>query len=351
MSALPRQFEVPQAKLPQVEILDLRHFSGTALRPLLEQEAAVWERRLIWDYSRSIDLLGEYLDNRSLTGYVALKAGKVTGYVFGVCEASKAVLGDVYAFGEGEQGTNPVCATLLEHMLETMQATPGIDRIESQLLLFPSGALQGTFLTRGLHPFPRLFMLCDLAAAKSRGTLAENAASTPRAELTQSPAGSRIERWSAEVYDEVAGLIHEAYIGHPDSEINDQYRTLAGAKRFLHNIVHFPGCGVFDAAGSWLLRQPRTGALQGVILCSRVQNDAVHITQLCLRHKERGRGLGHLLLTHCLAQLAANGARTASLTVTESNTRARRLYERHGFQTLHRFEAWVWNKNGVHRPS
>lgn len=351
MSALPRQLETRKPHNQHVEILDLRHFSGVALRPLLEQEAEVWERRLVWDYSRSIDLLGEYLDNRSLTGYVALQGGKIAGYIFGVCEASKAVLGDVYAFGEGEQQTNPICAILLEHMLETMQATPGIDRIESQLLLFPEGALQGPFLTHDLHPHPRCFMLSTLAPTKAAVPLDGHAPASPRRDLPQAQDTSHLERWSADAYDEVAALIHEAYIGHADSEINDQYRTLAGARRFLHNIVHFPGCGVFDAAGSWLLRDPRTGALQGAILCSRVQNDAVHITQLCLRHRERGRGLGHLLLSHCLAELAANGARTVSLTVTESNTRARRLYEQHGFKTLHRFEAWVWNKDGVHRPS
>ncbi len=325
-------------RLTDLQILDLRHFSGPALRRLLEEEAAVWERRLIWDYSRSIELLQEYLDNRSLTGYVAQRAGKVVGYVFGVCEASKAVLGDVYAFGEGEQRRNPVCATLLDHMLETMQATPGIDRIESQLLLFPDGALAAQFQDRGMHAFPRHFMLHDLKAAQAGGLLPR-----PRTPLPPA-AGLVLERWQPDFYDPAAALIHEAYLGHPDSEINDQYRTLVGAKRFLHNIVHFPGCGVFDTYGSWVLREKRTGRLAGVILCSRVQEHAVHITQLCLSRAERGRGLGHHLLAHCLAELTKLGVRTVSLTVTESNTRARRLYERHGFSTLHRFEAWVWNK-------
>ncbi len=320
----------------QLEILDLRHFSGPALRTLLEDEAAVWERRLFWDYRQSITLLQEYLDNRSLTGYVAQQAGRVTGYVFGVCEANKAVLGDVYSFGEAEGRTNPVCAKLLEHMLETMQATPGVDRIESQLLLFPDGALAHQFLTHGLHAFPRHYMVCHLESARAEGFL------PPLETASANAADSAPEPWRPELYDSVAGLIYEAYLGHPDSEINDQYRTLPGAKRFLHNIVHFPGCGVFDPAHSWVLRDARTGEVMGAILCSRVQGDAVHITQLCLRQEQRGRGHGPRLLAHCLRQMAGAGVHTVTLTVTESNTRARRLYERHGFQTLHRFEAWVW---------
>ena len=130
------------------EVLDLRHFSAAALRPLLQEEAAVWQRRLLWDYTRSIDLLLEYIDARSLTGYVAQRHGRVAGYAFGVCEASKAVLGDVYAFGEGEQRVAPISELLLDHLLETLQATPGIDRIESQLLLFPDGSPA----VYGLHP-------------------------------------------------------------------------------------------------------------------------------------------------------------------------------------------------------
>ncbi len=314
----------------QLEVLDLRHFGASALRPLLLEEAALWERRLLWDYKRSVQLLLEYVDSRSLTGYVALRSGRVAGYAFGVCEATKAVLGDVYALGEGEQLENPVSELLLHHLLETLQATPGIDRIESQLLLFPDGALQGPFATAGFVSFPRHFMVCKLLTG------------VPLAAPAQ--ASIRPTRWAAESYLPAAALIHEAYAGHTDSEINDQYQTLVGARRFLHNIVHFPGCGIFDASSSAVLHDPHTGEMLGVVLCSRVREDAAHITQLCIRPPLRDRGLGSLLLQHCLAQLARAGIGTVSLTVTEGNTGARRLYERHGFRTLHRFEAWVWNK-------
>lgn len=315
----------------QLEVLDLRHFSAPALRPLLEEEAAKWGRRLTWDYSRSIELLLEYVNSRSLTGYVALRRGKVAGYTFGVCEAAKAVMGDLYAFGEGEQLENPVCERLLQHLIETLQATPGVARIESQLLLFPDGALRDGFLGQGFRSYPRCFMVRDLEAGPVRlpGRL---------------PAAYRIERWQPEAYLPAAALIQEAYVGHTDSEINDQYRTLTGAQRFLHNIVHFPGCGVFDAPNSWVLRDAETGEMEGIVLCSRVRGDAAHITQLCVRGQLRGQGLGAALLEHCLAELARHGLRTVSLTVTEGNRQAMALYTRESFRVLHRFEAWVWEK-------
>lgn len=315
----------------QLEVLDLRHFSAAALRPLLEEEASKWERRLLWDYSRSIELLLEYVNNRSLTGYVGLKRGRVAGYAFGVCEAAKAVMGDVYAFGEGEGEANPVCEVLLNHLIETLQATPGIGRIESQLLLFPDGALRTPFVAAGFRPFPRCFMVCEPDSGRGLEGADDRIAT-----------GFRIERWQPEFYLPAAALIQQAYLGHTDSDINDQYRSLTGAQRFLHNIVHFPGCGVFDPANSWVLRAAISGELEGMVLCSRVRGDAAHITQLCVRNELRGRGLGATLLRHCLRGIAGQGLRTVSLTVTESNRQAVMLYERYGFRVLERFEAWVW---------
>ena len=318
----------------QLEVLDLRHFSAAALRPLLEEEAAKWERRLDWDYSRSIELLLEYVNSRSLTGYVALKHGRVAGYAFGVCEAAKAVMGDVYAFGEGEQASNPVCEALLDHLIETLQATPGIGRVESQLLLFPDGALRRPFEAAGFRAFPRCFMMCDLEAAGPSLT-----------GPALMPPGYRMDRWQPETYLPAAALIQQAYLGHTDSEINDQYRSLTGAQRFLHNIVHFPGCGIFDPANSWVLRAAGSGEMEGMVLCSRVRGDAAHVTQLCVRASLRGQGLGAALLRHCLQGMEGGGVRTVSLTVTESNRQAMGLYRRYGFRARERFEAWVWEKS------
>ncbi len=319
----------------QLEVLDLRHFSAEALRPLLEEEASKWERRLLWDYSRSIELLLEYVNSRSLTGYVALKGGRVAGYAFGVCEAAKAVMGDVYAFGEGEREANPVCEVLLDHLIETLQATPGIGRVESQLLLFPDRALRSPFQAAGFRSFPRCFMMCEPGSARALAGGEESL-----------PTGFAIERWQPEAYLPAAALIQQAYLGHTDSEINDQYRSLTGAQRFLHNIVHFPGCGVFDPGNSWVLRATGTGEMEGMVLCSRVRGDAAHVTQLCVRNSLRGHGLGAALLRHCLLGIARGGLRTVSLTVTESNRQAMALYERYGFRRLERFEAWVWDKRG-----
>ena len=86
---------------PQIEVLDLRHFSARQLRPLLEREAEVWRTRLRWDYRSSTELLLQYLESRILHGFVALDQGGVCGYTFCVYEGHKAVIGDAFAAGHG----------------------------------------------------------------------------------------------------------------------------------------------------------------------------------------------------------------------------------------------------------
>jgi ribosomal protein S18 acetylase RimI-like enzyme len=312
----------------QMEVLDLRHFGAAQMTPLLRDEAVRWERRLKWDYSKSIELLLEYLDGRVLPGFVAVRDGRVLGYTFGVLEGAKAVIGDAYAFGETEGESNPVCETLLQHLIEMLQATPGVERVESQLLMFPAGALAGPFFSRGFRAHPRLFMMGNVTDVGSQMAV---------------PSGLRMETWRPEFYDAAAELIHRCYEGHMDSGINDQYCSVHGSLRFLHNIIRFPGCGVFDAENSWVIRDVKTGMPQALLLSSQVRADVSHVTQLCVTPKLRGFGLGKMLLQQAARTLARRGGKTISLTVTEANTEARRVYEELGYRVAHRFEAMVWD--------
>ena len=45
------------------------------------------------------------------------------------------------------------------------------------------------------------------------------------------------ERWLDGYLDRAAELITDAYRNHVDSRINDQYRSVAGARRFLYHIL------------------------------------------------------------------------------------------------------------------
>jgi ribosomal protein S18 acetylase RimI-like enzyme len=326
-----------------VEILDLRHFSSADLRPLLDNEAQVWSRLLSWDYSGSIEMILRYVDARILPGYAAVERDRIFGYSFFVYEGTKGVIGDLFvgnvngnANGNGagtraSSGNHTVEETLLTHVIETLQRSPGIHRIEAQLLVHDTGAVTRPFLRQGFHRYPRLFMMLPL-----RGEGAP-----PRSPLVLPPE-FELARWTENDFQSAAAVITAAYRGHVDSEINDQYRSVSGSLRFLNNIVRFPGCGVFDADSSFTLLHKPSRTIVGLILCSRVKSDVGHVTQVCLVPEYRGRRLGEALIAACYSALQKRNFSALSLTVTQANIGAVELYERLGFSTKRIFDAFVW---------
>jgi ribosomal protein S18 acetylase RimI-like enzyme len=325
------------SSVSQLEVLDIRHYSGRQLRPLLEQESLAWEQRLRWDYRGSTELLLQYLDSRVLPGFVALDRGKICGFTFCVYEGHKAVVGDAYAIASSGNSPIEISRTLLIHLLDLLIHTPTIARIESQLLLFDAGTTSTVFTEQGFSIYLRIFMECDL-----RFPTEPLRSSTASATL---PGKLQIRNWSNVYYQASAEFIHDCYIGHIDSQINDQYRSLHGSLRFLHNIVRFPGCGIFEETASWLLLDSSTGAIAGIVLCSRVAPRVAHITQLCIAPRWRNHGLATTLLRHAMRHLQANGFEAITLTVTRANEGAVHLYGLMGFKTRHSFDAMVLDKS------
>jgi ribosomal protein S18 acetylase RimI-like enzyme len=152
-----------------------------------------------------------------------------------------------------------------------------------------------------------------------------------------------VEPWSERYLEDAAVLIADSYAGHVDGKINDQYRSLTGARRFLQNIVQYPGCGSFQAGASRLAWRKSTGRLCGLALASLVAGDTGHITQICVSPNSRGEGIGRALLTCSMEALRSMHCRNVSLTVTASNRNAIALYESLGFYTRRRFSAMVWD--------
>jgi ribosomal protein S18 acetylase RimI-like enzyme len=324
-----------------LEILDLRHFSGSLLRPLLESEGEVWRGRLHWDYGTSAKLLLQYLDSRMLPGYAALENGRVTGYAFCVYEETKAVIGDVFAVASetGSNGSKSAAGQsapeiehrLLTHLFETLQHSPQVDRIESQLLLHPSGEHAGLFRDAGFTLYRRLFMVQELPAGRE----------APRHDQVHD---LEIRPWRDDDLSIAGRLISEAYTDHPDSLINDQYRSAHGSMRFLHNIVRYSGCGTFAPQVSYVVCDRMTREMVALVLGSRVSADSGHITQLCVKPRYRRSGLARTLLGMASAGFGRLGMKEVSLTVTEANQRAIELYKSEQYACRHTFDAAVWQR-------
>jgi ribosomal-protein-alanine N-acetyltransferase len=70
--------------------------------------------------------------------------------------------------------------------------------------------------------------------------------------------------------------------------------------------------------------------VDGFIVYSQVL-DEVSVHNIAIRKSRHGQGLGHLLLKASLERMKREGAARCLLEVRQSNTIARRLYERNGF--------------------
>ena len=312
-----------------MEILDLRHFSSVDLRPLLDDETQLWSRLLSWDYGGSAEMILRYVDAKILPGYAAIDRGRIFGYSFFVYEGSKGVIGDLFVANGGRlPNAREGELRLLTHVIETLQQSPGIHRVEAQLLAHDAGSVARPFLEQGFQRHPRLFMVLPLSKP-----LAQEAKMHPDVEIRQ---------WTENEYQAAAAVITAAYRGHIDADINDQYHTLSGSLRFLNNIVRFPGCGLFDAEASFVAFDRAAKNLIGLILCSRVRSDVGHVTQLCVLPEYRSHGIGESLLAATTANLRRRRFSLLSLTVTEANSRAVELYRRLDFDSKRVFDAFVW---------
>jgi ribosomal protein S18 acetylase RimI-like enzyme len=326
---------------PGTEILDLRHFPPAVLRPLLEEETEAWSSTLAWDYAGSSDMILHYVEAKILPGYVAMHRGQPVGYCFFVYEGSKGVVGDLYV-SRALTGDHNIECRLLTHGISTLQHSPGINRVEAQLLLHRTGVIAEPFLQEGFQQYPRLFMDQRLSGNSGVGHGSGPLDSTQFP--VPVPPDIEVRRWSDQDYSAAAGVITASYHGHVDARINDQYRSIPGSLRFLNNIVRFPGCGVFESGASYVAIHRPSRAMVGIILCSRVKDDVGHVTQVCVVPDQRGRRLGRLLLSLTAAELRRRQFTSLTLTVTQANRSAVALYLRLGYRIHRVFDAFVWER-------
>jgi ribosomal protein S18 acetylase RimI-like enzyme len=308
-------------------LVDLRQLRPDDLEPLLAEEIEEWGQKLDWDFRGSADLVERFVSMHALTGYGLVAANRVVGYVYYVCEERKGLIGDLYVMPQhrSEETEN----LLLEPVLERLAEAPWVRRIESQLMMLTRCFDRELPFPECVALYPRTFMevqldSIDKLSAKGRDL------------------GVTYHAWTERFQDEAAHLIASAYRGHIDSEINDQYRSASGARRFLLNIVQYPGCGSFFQPASQVA-MTAGHRLCGISLASLVRPDVGHITQICVGPEVRGKQVGYELLRRSLLELRRQGCRKATLTVTSANETAIHLYRGMGFVPRRSFAAFVWD--------
>jgi ribosomal protein S18 acetylase RimI-like enzyme len=307
-------------------VIDLRKISAADLAPLLEEETAAWQAALDWDFEPSADLVRRFVGMQALNGFALVDGARTIGYSYYIREDKKGLIGDLYV--RQRERTPEREKLLIQATVEALWRSPGVHRVEAQLLMLGSPLAHKLPFASWSRSYPRRFLEAS----------SEQALLLPERELE----GIKIAPWTEARQDDSARLVAAAYRGHIDSEINDQYRSPSGARRFLNNIVQYPGCGTFFAPASYAASQAK-GVLCGISLVSLVAHDTGHITQICVAPSQRGKGVGYELLRRSMLALAAHGCRRIGLTVTSTNKDAIRLYEEMGFTDRRDFAAYVWD--------
>jgi len=324
------------------EIIDIRRFEPQDFSELLALESQAWANRLHWDFASSARVISACLREKRLSGYAFVSQGRIRGYCFFFYDSEKGIIGDLFL--------DPALAglgheyQLLDHTLETLLGTPGLLRIEAQLPHYEEEDLESCFLPRQFQSYLRRFMGLSLP---SRAGSDANGAGHPAGHASGKPSLLEdIEHlpWEKRFEASAAELLYQSYRHHVDAAINDQYASQTGAARLIENIVHHQGCGEFLSRISRMAVHRPTQQLAGILTVTRVRPHTAHIPQVGVATAFQGRGLGTALMSDAFGELAREGFKEATLTVTDANAGAVRLYQRLGFETFKTFGAFTYNR-------
>jgi len=319
------------------EVIDIRQFDSGALVPLLDAETQAWDLDLRWDYTSSRNLIATCLDDKRVAGYVLRDRTGIRGYSFFFYEEGKGLVGNLFV--EGPQGRTERAHQLLRHVLETLLATPGIHRIETQLPHFSYESLDPLFKEHEFEGFHRRFMVLPLTQSRW-SAYGSGPSSMDHAALRN----YRLVPWERRHDMGVAEVIYGAYRDHIDAHINDQYASLAGARRLVESILQQRGCGELQPKASRVAIHLPSGKVAAALAVTAVRARTAHIPQIAVAPGFQNQGLGSALLGIAFQDLIQNRFEEVSLTVTDLNAGAVRLYESLDFYTFRNFGAFTWGE-------
>lgn len=307
----------------------LRNCSADDLAGIFREEARYWKGQLFWDYEVTLRIIRGYLSVGSLPGFVLRNSnGTVAGYLYYVIDRPVAFIGNVYV--RDEHAGPPAYDLLIDRAVMELVADPGIERIECQIFGF-NVDFRPHFAQRGFQVMSRHFLVRPLTHLPEPGDTGHG--SFP----------FRIVNWRNQFLEAAADVVYDSYVLSYDASLCRDYQTREGCMRFLRNLVENPACGSFSPKET-LLALDRRGDVCGLLLATRTDGKTGMIPQLSIRREYQGRGLGSRLLALYMKRCRDAGLERVSLSVSDANGRAYRLYLRMGFELHKNFDAFVWQR-------
>ena len=302
----------------------LRETGARELRPLLDEEAALWHSELGWDFAEVRAAVSGGIERGTLPGRVVAENGRAVAYCYYMVDPARVIVGSIFAT-RGLRGRG-IEEELVDAVIEDARGERGSGRVECQTLFCTAEGADARFAQKGFASRARHYMRRELGAAVP----------APAA----LPAGVTLRPLRREDIKAAAEIIYRSHKDSVDAALNMTYATPATCRAFVDTLVVRSGCGPFDALASRLAVGP-WGPL-GVLIASRLSRSNGHVCQVSVSPEGQGRGLGAALVGIALASFREQGLASATLSVTAANERAHRLYERLGFSVQRAFAAHAW---------
>jgi ribosomal protein S18 acetylase RimI-like enzyme len=294
------------------------------LRPLLDEEAATWERDLSWDFSEVRTAISGGVERGNLQGRAVVEGSRAVAYCYFMADAARVIVGSIFASctrrGRGLEDE------LALAVVADARRERGSGRVECQTLFCTSSAVDGCFEREGFTSRARHYMRRDLGE--------------PLPPAGTAPPGLTIRPLRRDDLAAAAEIVFRSHAGTVDAALNLTYSTPASCRAFVDTLVVRSGCGRFDPEASRIAEGPRGPV--GVIVASRLARTNGHVCQVSVTPEAQGRGLGATLVVGALRAFREQGLESATLSVTVANARAHRLYERLGFRLAKAFAAHAW---------
>jgi ribosomal protein S18 acetylase RimI-like enzyme len=308
----------------ELEVVDLSSLEPAALDPLWQWELGLWRDRLLWDAEATVAAFRRLAAQRRLPGKALRRGGRVLGcVVYLIAErlgaiAALTVAPDHNAMAVGE----PLLRAAIDDLRQR-----DVARIESAFVSFDGEWLAAAFARQDLRSDWRDVLRLELDRWQG--------------EAEPSLRG-QLEPWRATDLNQAAAIMHAAYAGTVDAEMHARYRSPAGCRALLEQIVHQGSSGQPLAEASAVVR--RRGHAVGFIVVTEISPGHAHLAQVAVHPDEQRQGLGRALVAYSLWRLATRRFRTLSLIVSRANRRALALYHGLGFRSVLAFPVGAWER-------
>jgi ribosomal protein S18 acetylase RimI-like enzyme len=239
----------------------------------------------------------------TLPGIVAEDASGIRGWAFFL------VNGDALHLGALVADSSDVSHAILERVLSAPEAA----QTDTAFIFVPEVA-------PGLSP-----LLADRGFASERYRYLSKRITPLPISSVEAPA------WSQRTVNDVAALLARAYPRVDPLRSFAPLGTFEQWREYVTGLFSAAAYGEFLPACSVLQLGADATRLEAVVMATRIGARTAHLPQVAVDPAAQGRGVGRQAVSAALDHLAQRGFSGVTLLVAEGNSKARRLYDRLGF--------------------